>query len=127
MRLFRFCSKKEYEKLMNGETLVNTTNQRSKHYRSTSVGFCFTQEDPDIAIHYLSGIVNPEMLLELEVPEHLVTPSIGIYNGGQHAVQKEEFCCTEYSLKTFKLIRASDEYSCLPTPEEIDEFIRLFL
>ena len=58
MILHRFMSEAEFERLLAGERLTNTTDFHGEQGRhTTSVGFCFFPEDPDEAIHWLRGIV----------------------------------------------------------------------
>lgn len=113
MRVTRFCSYAEYQKFMSGEILTNYTNHfRDGQGGSISVGFCFTDDDPKTAWRYLKGIVYPEICMELEIEDSLLSPSFGKYgdysNGqdGTHACLKRECCLTQYSNKTVKLVRA---------------------
>lgn len=112
MIVTRFCSINEYGKFMAGETLINTTNHfKDGRGGSLSVGFCFTEDDPLTAWRYLKGIVYPEICMVLDIDDALLTPSFGKYadysNGqdGSHACLKKEYCLTQYSNKTARLVR----------------------
>lgn len=126
MKLTRFCSRVEYEKYMAGETLRNHTD----HYRggrggSTSFGFCFSPDEPKTAWRYLKGVVNPEACMLLEISEELLTPSFGKYadyskgHSGEISCIKTEYCLTEYSQKTARLIKFLTPEEFASSPEEV--------
>lgn len=126
MRVTRFCSLNEYHKFISGETLINTTD----HYNggkggSISVGFCFTEDEPHTAWRYLKGIVYPEICMVLDIDNSLLTPSFGKYgdysNGqdGTHACLKIEYCLTQYSNRTAKLIQILTQEQFATSPEEL--------
>ena len=108
MELFRFMSKKEFDKLIKGEKLYN----KKKHQgRTNSVGFCFMKvEDntPEYAYHFLSGVVDDDVCVVFETDKKL-TESWGVYadpNGSFFAtITEDEYCTTEYSLNDFKIVR----------------------
>lgn len=80
MKLYRFCSHKELQKLMAGETIHNTAD----HYRngkggSISRGFCLTQDKPEEAWKYLKGIVAPDVCIRFDIDRKLLTASNGKY------------------------------------------------
>lgn len=57
MEVFRFMSKLEFAKFMNGEVLKNTTDH-SNGSKTNSKGFCFLnlkEQKPEEAIHFLTG------------------------------------------------------------------------
>ena len=57
MEVFRFMSKLEFAKFMNGELLKNTTDH-SNGSKTNSKGFCFLnlkEQKPEEAIHFLTG------------------------------------------------------------------------
>ena len=104
-------SEAEYECLMSGAKLMNATDHSKSGQRTDSVGFCFFTEDPDKAIHWLSGCTYPDCCVTMDVPESLVRESYGIYRdpehddlsaptprGGRPTVRKQEYCTTCYSL-----------------------------
>lgn len=67
MKLFRFMSKEEFRKLVNGEELENNKVHEGK---TNSIGFCFMKEDicniPEYAYNYLSGIVSKDICVKFE-------------------------------------------------------------
>lgn len=109
--LTRFCSIDEYNKFIAGEVLTNTTD----HYRggrggATSVGFCFSKDEPKVAFQYLKGIVDCDICMVLDIDRKSLIKASGKYakqKDGKFicAVLKEEYCCTQYSNKTVRLIR----------------------
>lgn len=111
MILTRFCSQAEYDKYLSGETLTNTTD----HYRggkggSTSVGFCFTTDEPKTAWRYLKGCVDFDVCVVLEIADALLTHSVGKYadyskDDGIGSCLNQEYCLTTYSNKTAKLLK----------------------
>lgn len=126
MKLTRFCSLAEFGKYMAGETLTNTTD----HYQggkggSVSTGFCFSPDEPKTAWRYLKGIVNPEACMLLEISEELLTPSFGKYadyskgHSGEISCIKTEYCLTEYSQKTARLIKFLTPEEFASSPEEV--------
>ena len=84
MKLYRFMSAAECEKLVKGEILNNTTDHSKKRgTASTAKGFCFGIGDIEQAkkdLRKLRGIVNTEMLVVLE-PKDITkfTPCKGRY------------------------------------------------
>ena len=119
MILTRFCSQAEYEKYMSGETLTNTTD----HYRggkggSTSVGFCFTKDEPKTAWRYLKGCVDFDVCLVIDIDEELLIHSLGKYSDYSKSDSigiciKDEYCITSYSNKIAKLLKVlkSEEFA----------------
>ena len=128
MILHRFMSEAEYEVLIAGGKLMNATDHHKEHGRkTTSVGFCFFPEDPDKAIHWLSGVVNTEMCVTLDIDDSLLTESTGIYRDDEKDViegmslfelmftpapqiERKEYCLTEYSLNVAKVLDATTKY-----------------
>lgn len=120
MILHRFMSKREYDALMTGKKLVNTTNHAAQGEKSSSVGFCFFPEEPSEAIHWLSFIVDADVCVTMEIPGQLVTPTKGRYrdvekdNGGLLSeppmLWRTEYCLTEYSLQQVHVLYATEEY-----------------
>lgn len=119
MRVTRFCSRKEYDAFMRGETLTNDIN----HYRdgkggSRSIGFCFMAEDPKECWPYLKGIVVPEVCMVLDFPDGYLTKSMGRYadhSTANGSMMKTEYCTTRYDNKTATLVRV------VPTEEYADD------
>ena len=128
MILHRFMSEAEYEVLIAGGKLMNATDHHKEHGRkTTSVGFCFFPEDPDKAIHWLSGVVNTEMCVTLDIDDSLLTESTGIYRADEKddiegmsllelmftpapQIERKEYCLTEYSLNVAKVLDATTKY-----------------
>jgi hypothetical protein len=121
-------SEAEYEVLIAGGRLMNATDHHKEHGRkTTSVGFCFFPEDPDKAIHWLSGIVNTEVCVTLDIDESLLTESTGTYRDDENddiegmsllelmftpapQIERKEYCLTEYSLDLAKVLGMTTEY-----------------
>lgn len=107
MILYRFCSRAEFEALLEGKTLYNFTD----HFDggkggSTSRGFCFTADPPEVAWQYLKGIVCPEVCVEYNVDICYVSKSRGKYVGKVtetpqgtmiEPMYKDEHCMTRLS------------------------------
>ena len=91
------------------------------------MGFCFFPEDPDKAIHWLSGIVNTEVCVTFDIDESLLTESTATYRDSEKdniegmsfldliflpapRIERKEYCMTEYSLDSVKVIDATKEY-----------------
>ena len=129
MILHRFMSEREFDDYQNGETLRNTTDHRKNGEHTQSVGFCFFTENPDDAIHWLSGIVTDDVCVTFDVPDDKVIKSSGIYCDHEKSdnswgalfedmlaamfgdempnvvkIERTEYCCTEYSDKDFRLL-----------------------
>jgi len=126
MIVTRFCSIEEYKKFMSGETLINTTDHfRGGRGGSVSVGFCFTEDDPVTAWRYLKDIVYPEICMVLDIDDQLLTVSLGKYadysdgKDGSDACIKVEYCLTQYSNKTAKLVRTLTQEQFATSPEEL--------
>ena len=128
MILHRFMSEAEYEVLIAGGKLMNATDHQKEYGRkTTSVGFCFFSEDPDKAIHWLSGIVNTEVCVTLDIDDSLLTESTGTYRDDEKdniegmsllelmftpapQIERKEYCMTEYSLETVKVLDMTTKY-----------------
>lgn len=114
MILHRFCSKKEFEAYQRGDMLINNTDHRVKRGNATSsVGFCFFVEDPEEAKHWLSGIVDFDYCITVEVDESDVRKSWGRYADSklEKAMIKEEYCSKSYDNYRFRLLDATTKYS----------------
>lgn len=114
MILHRFCSKKEFEAYQRGDMLINNTDHRVKRGNATSsVGFCFFVEDPEEAKHWLSGIVDFDYCITVEVDESDVRKSWGRYADSklEKAMIKEEYCSKSYDNCRFRLLDATTKYS----------------
>jgi len=124
MIVHRFMSEGEYRKLIGGKALYNNTSHKSKRYRTTSVGFCFFREEPDEAIHWLSGVVDVDWCVTMEVSDDFLVKSVGMYADNSRCdirktlevgmkipmVRKEEYCRCRYSLADVKFLGATQKY-----------------
>lgn len=117
MRVTRFCSKDEYDSFISGRRLCNDRRAREdRGFNSTAVGFCFTEEAPDIAFQHLKGIVDHEVCMTLEFPDGHLTESEGVYCEPPFydeaiLTTKKEWCCVWYDKFTAKLISADFHYT----------------
>jgi len=119
-------SEAEYECLIAGGRLMNATDHhRERGQNTTSVGFCFFPEDPDEAIHWLSGCTYPDCCVTLDIPDGLLCESYGTYrdpsrddlmqpvpSGCRPTMRKREYCLTNYSLSDgVRVISMTDKYA----------------
>lgn len=129
MRVTRFMSLAEWEAFERGETLVNTTD----HFDggkggSKSVGFCFTEDAPEVAWEYLAGIVDADVWVTFEFPDGYLTESDGKYSdqskgaGFYDVVYRTEWCCTSYDNTIAKVID-----KCIPFQGEEYKGLREFV
>ncbi len=125
MKIFRFMSKKEFEKYENGETLKNNTIHKGK---TNSIGFCFLDAEeytPEKALHFLSGIVAFDICAVFETEKKLnktygvyakpikstgnpFEDLLNIFAGYMDNFTANEYCTTKYSNKDFKLLKYSE-------------------
>lgn len=136
MILHRFCSQAEYDKYIAGETLVNEKDHGAErgYEASTAVGFCFFVGNPEKRKHQLSGIVDFDVCLSVEVDPSKVQFCHGRYtlwqNGQRVGTEKVlEFCTTTYNNRDFKLVKADKSFSgyCVNGSVLRDLFPVLFL
>ena len=142
MIVHRFMSEAEYQSLLKGKVLCNSTNHRKKGQKSSSIGFCFFVEDPEEAVHWLSGIVDLNWCVTLEVDDGFLIQSCGWYADeskmslqrrlmlGQQVpmMKKVEYCRCRYSLDDVKFLGATDKYYHIyPTKEEQKRLMAEFL
>ena len=115
MRVFRFMSQEEFEGFQISDVLLNNTVHKESGLKSDSVGFCFMDcEDysPESAYEFLEGIVSNDIVAVFEVDESLLTKSSGTYaaplwcgdSNWFSTMIVDEYCCTFYSNKDFKLL-----------------------
>lgn len=110
MFVFRFMSKEEFTKYINGEILINEKDH-SIHSKTKSKGFCFMEYENnhsvENAFEYLDGIVSEDYVCIFECKESLLTSSYGVYADPFgcffDTITVDEFCCNSYSNKDFKL------------------------
>lgn len=114
MRVTRFCSAEEYRKFINGETLHNSIVHQLVNHGSKSVGFCFAEDEPEVAFKYLKGIVDLDYCVVLDFKDGHLKPSVGAYNvGGANAIiieKKREWCCEWYNNKVATLLGFDKHY-----------------
>ena len=119
LRLYRFMSAGEYNALISGQHLTNTTDHSANGNHTTSVGFCFTSSPPFKAIHWLSGLVDTDYCVCVMMPAKKVKQTRGQYPAGW----KSEYCCSSYSLDEIELVYASKEWSHLPGRKETEALL----
>lgn len=126
MIVHRFMSDAEYEVLVAGGRLMNATDHARKYGRRTDcIGFCFFIEEPEKAIHWLSGCCYPDHCVTLDIPDRMLREGYGIYRDperddltrgpimGGHlpTMQKREYCLTSYALSDgITIISDTEEY-----------------
>lgn len=105
MRIFRFMSKKEFDKLINGEKLINNTKHDG---RTNSEGFCFMEGDPELAFDFLSGVVSEDICVVFETEKEL-KETYGIYADPYgsffETITEDELCTNTYNKDDFKIIK----------------------
>lgn len=120
MIVHRFMSDLEYQRLMDGETLTNTTNHAANGQRSTSVGFCFFTEEPDKAIHWLSTIVCADWCVTFDIPDQMLTKSRARYRDPERdnwlldqpaTIWRTEWCLQQYSIHTTHIVKADNQWA----------------
>lgn len=129
MIVHRFMSAEEYRRLVNGQLLVNES--KHKGFRSESRGFCFTTDEPKEAIHYLSGNVDTDYCVTMDIPESMLHKSKALYRDWQNddvmsytslptnandvpTVEKTEYCLTRYSVAKVRIIATTTEFNHIP-------------
>lgn len=120
MIVHRFMSDREYQRLMAGETLTNTTKHAEVGRKSTSIGFCFFTEPPEEAVHWLSFTVGSlDWCVTLDIPDHLLHKSRACYRDPERdnwlldhpaLIWREEWCLREYSLADVRVVAATDQW-----------------
>lgn len=129
MKVTRFMSRLEWDKLQAGQTITNNRKHKAK---TTSVGFCFTEDEPQVAWKYLGGIVDAEVCVTFDFPEGFLTESTAKYadqrEGAEfgYLMDKRELCCTEYSLDDAKVVCVIDPFMGVEyreLKEIVDSFI----
>ena len=122
MKLIRFMGITEMDRYLKGETLENHTDW-SLHAATASKGFCFFPEDPapERRLHYLSGIVDFDVVAEFELlgpsmlrkcrgryhdPDEKLPGSLPkIFQIPIRYITTEEYSMESYSSKMLKLLR----------------------
>ena len=111
MIVTRFMSRAEWDKLKAGETI---TNHRKHKAKTTSVGFCFTEDSPEDAWVYLSGVVDAAVCVTFDFPDGYLRKSCGVYADHSEGakfedkVLKTEWCCVKYHRSIAKVVDVID-------------------
>lgn len=113
MKLVRFMSFSEFEKLMNGEVLENKDNHVLEH--TNSVGFCFFDIDYDdleelrneigSIFEYASGIVSKDVAVVFGSRNTELKKRYGVYASpyiGIGSFSRTEYSTVQYDYKTLK-------------------------
>lgn len=132
-KVVRFCSIEEYRRLMSGEYLYNLTNHAALGRSTSSVGFCFAEDDPATAWRYLKGIVDSDVCMQLVFKPGTLTKSKGRYidysNGTFSSLPpciKREWCCKTYSLSDIETVEVINDF-CRPQDLAIAKCIKAIL
>lgn len=113
MKVTRFMSQAEWNKLKAGQTITNNRKHKAK---TTSVGFCFTEDSPEVAWKYLAGIVDTDVCATFDFPDGFLTESKAQYADQREGAKmtdlmdKQEWCCTEYSLNDCEVVKVIDPF-----------------
>lgn len=113
MKVTRFMSREEWDKLTSGETI---TNNRKHEAKTTSVGVCFTEDSPEVAWKYLDGVVDADVCVTFEFPDGFLTESTAKYADQSEGAKfgdlmtKRDWCCTEYSLDDCEVVKVIDPF-----------------
>lgn len=122
MKLLRFMSKRELDKLLAGDVLRNDTEWGKGISKTTSIGFCFfpvgrQYDDPETRVRYMSGVADLERAVIFETYMPLMK-SFGMYrdlekDSGLSILQllfdspnmkmQEEYCTRSYCGKSMKI------------------------
>ena len=117
MIVTRFMSRAEWQAFQDGKILVNDTD----HYKdgkggSLSVGFCFTEDSPEDAWVYLSGVVDAAVCVTFDFPDGYLKQSSGVYADHSEGakfedrVLKTEWCCVKYHRSIAKVVDVIDPF-----------------
>lgn len=111
-------SEREYRALMSGATLENMTIHSYRGMKSDAIGFCFFAEDPEEAVHWLSGVCCTDVLVTLDMPEATVNKAAAYYRDSRYdagdlrhaAVKRTDYCLTRYSLDHVRILDVTRKY-----------------
>ena len=117
MIVTRFMSRAEWDAFQDGKILINDTD----HYKdgkggSLSVGFCFTEDTPEDAWVYLSGVVDAAVCVTFDFPDGYLHKSSGVYADHSEGakfedrVLKTEWCCVKYHRSIAKVVDVIDPF-----------------
>lgn len=113
MKVTRFMSRAEWGKLTYGQTITNHCKHKAK---TTSVGFCFTEDEPQVAWKYLGGIVDADVCVTFDFPDGFLTESTAKYADQREGAKfgdlmdKREWSCTKYSLADCNVVCVIDPF-----------------
>lgn len=101
-----------------GETLTNHTNHRRSGNDSDAVGFCFFAEDPEEAVHWLSGTCCTDNLVTFEVPDGYMHTANAYYRDTRYPLTdtsqpkklRTDYCCTSYNRDTLHILDSSTRF-----------------
>lgn len=119
MIVHRFMSNLEYQRLLKGDLMKNTT-VHAQLSMSESVGFCFFTEPPEEAIHWLSGNVTTDWCVTFDIPEQMLTKTRARYRdpekdksilGKPVTKWRTEWCLQEYSTCTVRIVNVTDQWA----------------
>lgn len=106
-------SRTEWDALCSGQTITNNRRHKAK---TTSVGFCFTEDEPQVAWQYLGGIVDADVCAIFEFPDGYLRKSYGVYADHSEGakfedkVLKPEWCCEKYHRSIAKVVQVIDPF-----------------
>ena len=109
-------SRKEWEAFQDGKILINETDHNKNHSRSTSVGFCFTEDSPEDAWVYLAGVVDAAVCVTFDFPDGYLRKSCGVYADRSEGAKfgdkviKTEWCCEKYHRSIAKAVDVIDPF-----------------
>ena len=136
MKLYRYCSREEYQKFQREAQLENLAQ-----HRRDCQGFCFFAfkdlHEAQHTLHQLTGIVTPEILMILETGKSLnksrgryakplpKNATFDDYFNPFNVEWREEYCTTSYSKEDFKLLEAYEVDLNLFYEDEAKAFTKL--
>ena len=109
MIVHRFMSSLEYQRLMRGDQLRNFDTHIA--CATDSIGFCFFVEDPFDAIHWLSGIVDCDYCVTMDIPDKMLIKSFATYlnPSTEGRMRKKEYCLTNYCKDDVRIVKVYSE------------------
>lgn len=136
MILYRFMSREELRRLKAGQTLINES--KHKGFRTESRGFCFTPDEPAQAIHWLSGNIDTDVCVKMEVQDGAFRKTRAWYRDPEKdlpdglptnaddvaGMWRTEYCTTRYSLRQVDILDVSTEYANIPGIKETQALMR---
>lgn len=132
----RFMSEEEYDLLVSGFVLTNHSDHPCE--RTTSVGFCFTPDDPSVAIKWLGGLVETDYCVTFEVREDQLSKSVAEYRDVSvplpdmckgfiptetKKIRRVEYCTEFYSIRDFHIVSVSDSFRSVAGAKRIQKIL----